>query len=123
MPDEPVAPPTDDERLWAMLLHVSGVLGWLTYTHAIPGGNLLVPLVIWLIKRDSSRFLDDQGKEAVNFQITMTVAGAVLLCIICVGWILLAPLIAYAVVISIIAGIKAYDGKLFRYPAIFRLIK
>jgi len=61
-------PTTKDDRTWAMLCHLSGLAGYV-----VPFGNIFGPLIIWLIKRDQSWFVDDQGKEALNFQISWAI--------------------------------------------------
>jgi len=88
-------------------------------------GFLLGPLVVWLVKREEDPFIDEHGKEAVNFQITMLIAFLVagVLIFVLIG-ILLLPLLAIAnVVLVIIAGMKASNGEHFRYPMTIRLIK
>ena len=62
-----------DARTWATLCHLSALLVLL----GLPLGNVFGPLVAWLIKRNEHPFVDDQGKEALNFQISMTVYGIV----------------------------------------------
>ena len=83
------------------------------------------PLVLWLIKKDDDPFIDQQGKEALNFQITVTIASIVagFLTIICIGAILL-PVIGIADLIFVImACVKAGKGEAYRYPVSLRLIK
>lgn len=109
--------------MWAMLIHLSPILGSVLFSMGIPGGNILLPLILWLIKREGAPFVDDQGKEVMNFQITMTIVGAVLFAIVCVGWALLPALAIYALVLGIYAAVKANDGVLFRYPLTLRLVK
>ena len=112
-----------DARMWAMFCHLAGLAGMV-----IPGiGCVIGPLVLWLIKKEEFPFVDEQGKEALNFQITMLIYGVVagLLCFVCIG-LLLAPALAIAdLVLLIIAAIKANDGYHYRYPKYFiiRLIK
>lgn len=109
---DPVKEPSSDDRLWALLAHLAPLVGL-----AIIG-----PLVIWLIKKDGSPFVDDQGKEALNFQISCLLAtlASVATCI-------LAPLAIVAavggIVYGVIAGIEANKGTWYRYPYTFRLIK
>lgn len=113
---------SSDDRLWAMLCHLSTLLT------IAPFANVVVPLVIWMIKRDTSPLVADQGKEALNFQITMMLLYA--LAIACFFTVILIPLsILLAIllpiwhlVLSIIAAIKAYDGQPYRYPMTVRLI-
>jgi hypothetical protein len=117
-------PSTRDERLWATLIHLSGILGS-CFTYCMIPGHILVPLIIWLLKREGSPFLNDQGKECVNFQITLTIAAipCFILFVVCVGVPMLICLAVYAVIIQIVAAIKANEGGLFRYPYIIRFLK
>ena len=105
--------PDKDARNWAMICHLSGLAGLV-----IPLGNVLAPLIVWAIKKDDDPFIDDQGKEALNFQLTMTVCMIVsaILIVILVGFLLLAVLGIYALFMVIIASIKANDGVYYRYP-------
>ncbi|MCJ7841154.1 DUF4870 domain-containing protein [Lederbergia sp. NSJ-179] len=83
------------------------------------------PLVIWLIKKDESAFIDYHGKEYMNFFISYAVYGIVasILMFVLIGFIL-APIVAVAgTVFTIIAAVKAYDGQAYRIPLIFRIIK
>lgn len=106
--------------LWAALAHLSALASYL-----IPFGNFAGPLIVWWLKKDAMPFVDDQGKEALNFQITLLIIAAVVAVTLCtpIGFVL-APLLAvYAVVMSIIAGVKASQGIVFRYPLTLRLVK
>ncbi|MHC4721192.1 MAG: DUF4870 domain-containing protein [Planctomycetota bacterium] len=83
------------------------------------------PLIIWLIKKDDDPFIDQQGKEALNFQITVTIASIVagLLTVVCIGAILL-PVIGIAdLVFVIMACVASSKGEAYRYPVCLRLIK
>ena len=107
--------------MWAMLLHLGGALGGLSVSFGIPGGNFIIPLVIWLVKKDESPFIHDQGKEAINFQLCVLILS--ILCIFtCIGAILIFPIALFALVVGIVAAIKASDGIAFRYPVNFRMI-
>lgn len=108
--------------MWALILHLGGALGGLTAYIHLPGGSLLIPLIVWLIKKDSSAFLNDQGKEVLNFQICM-LAIAIACILTCVGVILVLPLAIAALVFGIIGAVKANEGLTYRYPLNFRLIK
>lgn len=123
MPGEPGPLPSKDERMWAMLIHLSGIVGGFLAAALIPG-NLLLPLILWLIKREGAPFIEDQGKEAVNFQITITIAAVVfgILTFVCIGFPLLIALAVYAMVVEIIAGVKANEGVRYRYPLTIRFI-
>ena len=89
---------------------------------ALPVLNIIAPLVLWLIKKDTMPFVNDQGKEVLNFQITVSIAA-----IVCAITILLLPvvfLIAIATLVFIIIGaIKANEGVAYRFPFTLRLIK
>lgn len=108
-----------DENMWAMLCHISAFTVFF-----IPFGNIISPLIIWLIKKDEFPFVDDQGKEALNFQITLTiyVIAASILSIVLVGIPLLIGFLIYGFVVTIIAAIKANDGEQYRYPMTIRFI-
>ncbi|MBP8264863.1 MAG: DUF4870 domain-containing protein [Pseudomonas sp.] len=112
-------PPSAEARQWAMLCHFAAFFGLV-----FPFGNLLGPLVVWQIKRDLDPFVDAQGKEAVNFQISVTLAGLVCvpLMLILIGFPLLALVTVGALVLTIIAGIKANEGQAYRYPFCWRPI-
>ncbi|HLO10852.1 MAG TPA: DUF4870 domain-containing protein, partial [Pseudoneobacillus sp.] len=86
---------------------------------------VLAPLIIWLIKKDQSSFIDYHGKEYFNFLISYTVYFIIsgLLMIILVGFVTTPILGIMLLVYTIIAAIKAYEGNEYRFPLIFRLIK
>jgi len=123
MPEEQIieSQPTKDERTWGMLCHFSAFLIFLPF----PFSNILAPLIIWLIKKEEMPFVEDQGKEVVNFQITMTIYIIIsaIFCIILVGIPFLIGFIIFNFIFTIIAGISANDGKTYRYPINLRLIK
>ena len=118
---------TQEERTWGMIAHLSALVGFV-----IPFGNIIGPLIVWLIKKDTMPFVNDQGKEALNFNIALFIVmvalmilGTVLLVIV-IGFLfyLLAAVVGIAaLVFMIIAGMKANEGVSYRYPYIFRLIK
>ena len=111
--------PSKEERTWSMLCHISVFSGML-----IPFGHILAPLVIWLIKKDDLPLLSDQGKEVLNFQISMTLYLfiSVLLCFILIGIPLLIGLIIFCIIATIIGAISANDGKKYRYPITIRFV-
>jgi uncharacterized Tic20 family protein len=111
--------PSSDERTMAMICHLAAFAGVV-----IPFGNIIGPLVVWLLKKDSSPYIDYHGKEALNFQIAATIyiLVAILSMMVLIGFVL-APVVGIAVlVLTIIAAIKAKDGEQYRYPYIFRLL-
>lgn len=107
-------------NLWAMICHLSALAGFL-----IPFGNLLGPILVWQLKRKEFAFVDDQGKEAVNFQLSVFLysLAAMLLMVIGIGFILIAAVAISALVLTIIAGLKANEGVAYRYPLSIRWIK
>jgi uncharacterized Tic20 family protein len=115
----------------AMFAHLSAILGGLL-TSALGGwGTFLGPLVIWLIKKDEMPFVNDQGKEALNFNITVAIVCVALLVLtfitLGIGALLTVPLMIVVgiawLVFTIIAAIKANEGVAYRYPFALRLIK
>ncbi|MGQ0835646.1 MAG: DUF4870 domain-containing protein [Gammaproteobacteria bacterium] len=114
------AAPTQDERTWGMLGHLSALLGL-----AVPFGNVIAPLVIWLVKREQSAFVGDQAKEALNFNITVAIGAVIcaVLALIFIGFLLAIALFVYWLVMTIVAGLKANEGVQYRYPFAFRLVK
>lgn len=109
------------ERLWATFCHLGGLGAFI-----IPCiGNIIIPLIIWLIKKDESSLVDDQGKEAVNFQISMTIYGfiAAIIIFIGIGILLVLGVVIVDIVFMIIAAIKANNGEKYRYPLAIRFIK
>jgi uncharacterized Tic20 family protein len=118
---EPVTA-SKSERQWAMGCHLIGLCG-LLIPNLIMG--LIGTLVLWLVKRDDGPFIDEQGKEALNFQITLIIYlfACIALSFIAIGFFLLVPLGIFGFVCIIVAAIKASDGISFRYPACIRFIK
>jgi uncharacterized Tic20 family protein len=121
-----------EERQWAMFAHLSALVGGiLTSGWAGSIGCFLGPLVIWMMKKDTMPFVDDQGKEALNFNITVAIVflALLLLSIFTLGIGLIIAIPAWIVigiawlVLTIIAGIKANNGETYRYPFCWRLIK
>ena len=93
--------------------------------YVVPFGNIIGPLVVWLIQKDKSGFVDEQGKESVNFQITITIAAVVglILILACVGVVVLAAVGIFSLVMIILAAVKANSGERWRYPLCIRFIK
>ncbi|MCY1077546.1 DUF4870 domain-containing protein [Archangium lansingense] len=113
--------PTTEERQWAMLAHV---LTLAPYIIALPFIGFVGPLVVRGTKGQASAWVDAHAKESLNFQITMLIGYAVSLVTACVGvGIALGIVLAiYSAVMAIVAGLKAYNGEVYRYPAILRLV-
>ena len=109
-----------DERMWAMLTHLSSLTGLFTVV-----GSLVGPLIVWQIQKDKSAFVDCHGKEAVNFNITVAIAFGVsfLLFILLIGLVLIWIVGAVWFIFTVIAAIKANNGEYYRYPLTIRFIK
>ena len=130
-PPAEVGTPSAEEKQWAMFAHLSALLGGILTGHMFGWGCFLGPLIIWLVKKDTMPFVNDQGKEALNFNITLAIIGMALLVltIITLGVGLLIAIPAGLVagvawlVFTIIAAIKASEGVAYRYPFAIRLIK
>ncbi len=103
------------ETAWACAAHWSSLAGFL-----LPFGNIFGPLVVWLSKRDKMPFVDDQAKQSLNFQITVTLCGVLFFFagfLTCgITWLLLIPLSIANVVFPILAAIRANDGERYLYP-------
>jgi uncharacterized Tic20 family protein len=89
------------------------------------GGNILAPLIIWLTRRDTSAHVEMEAREALNFNISVTlgwiVCGSLVFALI--GIPLGAALFLYWLVMTIVAGVKASEGIGYRYPFSLRLVK
>jgi uncharacterized Tic20 family protein len=111
-----VGMPTEDERTWALIAHLSGLIA------GVVGLPFLGPLVVWMMKKDESAFVGDQAKEALNFQLAVLIAS-----LICLATCILSPLVIVVaiggLVYSIIGAMEANKGVLYRYPYTIRLIK
>lgn len=110
-----------EARKWAMICHLSALVGVL----ANGIGFVLGPLFVWLLKKEDHPYIDQQGKEAVNFQITMFIILFIcaLLSLAVIGIFLLLIVGVLMCIFPIIAGIKANDGEDYRYPLSIRFIK
>lgn len=111
--------PTQDEKTWGMLAHLSALIA------SLVGLPFLGPLLVMLIKGKDSTWVNAQAKESLNFQITATIAMAVSAALICVaiGMVLLPLVWVAAVILTVVGGVKAHNGELYRYPATIRLLK
>jgi uncharacterized Tic20 family protein len=115
-----------DARMWAMFCHLAGLAGYVMPVV----GNVVGPLILWQIKKDEYEFVDKQGKEALNFQISMSlyiVIGSALCVITCIGAVLI-PVVGVVVgiidlVFLLIAAVRANNGQSYRYPLAIRFVK
>jgi len=104
---------SNDEKLFAALIYVLSIFT-----------PIIGPLVIWLIKKDQSAFVDYHGRQYFNFAISYAVYGVIagILVLVLIGTILLPILGIAAFIFTIIAAIKAYEGEEYRIPFIFRIL-
>jgi len=112
-----------DARMWAMFCHLGGLAGLIPMTPVF--GSIIAPLVIWQIKKDEFEFVDEHGKEALNFQISILIyaLAAGLLCFVCIGLILLPVVYLLDLIFLLIAAVKSNNGEHYRYPLCIRFIK
>lgn len=119
--------PTREERTWALIAHAGGPAGLLLSAGLF---GFVVPLVVWLAKRDDSAFVAHQGKEALNFQLTLFLlhVSAWLFVLLTIGvgilivWPLLLALWCIELVLGLVAALRSYEGTRFRYPCTLRMI-
>lgn len=127
-PYEPSAPvsTSSDDRLWAMLAHLSAVIaavvsaGWLT---------ILGPLIVWLAKKDSSPFVRNAAAGAFNFTLTMWLTSLIgwILTITLIGAVIGIPLIIIgslgSIILGIVGAIKSWGGETYTYPWQVRVLR
>jgi uncharacterized protein len=117
----PGAAPTEYERTWGMLAHLSSLAGLV-----LPlAGIVLGPLAVWLWRRDESGFVAEHAREALNFNISVLLGAlaCMLLMLVFVGFLLGTALFIAWLVMTLIAAIKASEGHPYRYPFSLRLVK
>jgi len=114
IPTDPSQVPSDS-RAWAAAAHLLPFLGL----------SFIAPLIIWLIKRDEDAFVEEHGREALNFQISIIIYAIVsaILIIVLIGIVLLIVLGIFVLVFQIVAGVKAATGQQYRYPLTIRFVK
>ncbi|GAB3046409.1 DUF4870 domain-containing protein [Virgibacillus ainsalahensis] len=105
--------PTDDERLFSMLIYV--------LSFPLP---ILGPLLVWLLKRDQSEFVDYHGKEYFNFFLSYTIYGIIgtVLILLLIGIVVLIVLGIMGLIFTIMAAVRSYQGERYRFPLIIRFI-
>lgn len=105
---------TSDDRLMAMLIYVISLFT-----------SIIGPIIIWMLKREESEFVDFHGKEYINFFISYAVYSIVagISMILIIGFVLLPIVVVALYVFTIIAAVKAYQGEMYKIPLIFRLVK
>lgn len=117
----PAVDPVKRGHTWGMLCHLAALAGYV----GVPFGRILGPLITWLATKDKYPFADDQGREALNFQISMlvyTLASLFMICL-CVGIFVLVLLQVLNLIFVIVAAVKASNGESYRYPMTIRFLK
>lgn len=109
-----------ESRTWGMIAHLSSFVGYV-----IPVANIVGPLVIWLLKKDEMPFVEDQAKEALNFQISILIYlfVSIVLIVFLIGIPLLFGVLVFDWIFTIVAASKANEGIGYRYPLTLRFIK
>lgn len=108
---------TKQEKNFGMLAHLAGFGSFI-----VPFGNIIGPLVVWLLKKDESEYIADQAKEALNFQISFTIY---LLVSFLFFWLLFIPTIILGIVWfvqMIVALVKSGEGEVYSYPFTIRFV-
>jgi hypothetical protein len=115
-PPPALLPPTatQDDKTLGIVMHILCLIGF----------PILGPLVVWLIKKDQSPYLDQQGRELLNFQISYLIYAfvAFLLCFVLIGIPLLIVIGVATLVLTIIGIVRASDGQVYRFPFTIRLL-
>ncbi|WP_412060495.1 DUF4870 domain-containing protein [Rubrivirga sp. IMCC45206] len=112
--------PDTEERSLALMAHLSGYAGLV-----LPLGSLLGPALLYWLKRDESAFVEDQAREALNFQITIVAAAVVsgILCAVVVGIPMLIGVVAWWFIGTAYGAIRANEGEWYRHPRIWRPVQ
>jgi uncharacterized Tic20 family protein len=111
---------TSDVNKWGMFIHLSQFCGYL-----VPLAGLIVPIVLWQIKKNDSAIIDQHGRVVVNWVITEFILAIIfaLLCFVLVGIPLLIVLVIAGIVFTIVGALKANDGKVWPYPCSIKFFK
>lgn len=114
-------PSANQERTFGMLCHLLA----LSIFIGIPFGNILGPLIMWLIKKDEFPLVNQEGKKALNFQISMTIYAIIggVLCFILIGFLVLIAIAIAEIILVILASVKTHNGEDFKYPLTIQFLK
>ena len=110
----------DAERQWGMFSHLSAF----ALLVGIPFGNIIGPLVMFLIKKDEYRFGSAHAKEALNFNISCTLYFTIsaILCLVLIGFVILPAVFIFWIIVTIMAAVKSNEGGFYRYPLCIRFV-
>jgi uncharacterized Tic20 family protein len=114
-PTLPATPiPTQDEKNLALIMHVLSLVGF----------SLIGPLIVWLVKKDESAFINAQGRELLNFQLSFLIYAVVCipLCFVLIGIPLLIIVGLASFILTIIGLVKATEGKIYRFPVTIKML-
>jgi len=105
---------------WGMVCHLAGLTTYL----GIPFGNIIAPLVLWLLKKNSDPVVNSEGRESLNFNISFTIYGIIagLLCYVLIGFVVLPVVLIAHIVLVVQATLKANKGQSVRYPFTLRFV-
>ena len=106
--------PNQDEKNLGLIMHVLSLVGF----------SLIGPLIVWLVKKDESAFLDRQGRELLNFQLSILIYSIVslVLCLVFIGFALLFVVFMTSLILTIIGLVKATEGKIYRFPLTIKML-
>jgi uncharacterized protein len=112
LPADPL--PTQDEKNLGLIMHVLSLIGF----------SLIGPFIVWLVKKDESAFINAQGRELLNFQLSILIYALVCvpLCFVLIGIPLLILVGLASLVLTIIGLVKATEGKIYRFPLTIRML-
>ena len=112
LPSDPV--PTQDEKNLGLIMHVLSLVGF----------SLIGPLIVWLVKKDESAFINAQGRELLNFQLSFLIYAIVCipLCFVLIGIPLLIIVGLASFILTIIGLVKATEGKIYRFPVTIKML-
>jgi|APGre2960657444_1045066.scaffolds.fasta_scaffold10795_2 hypothetical protein len=112
LPADPI--PTQDEKNLGLIMHVLSIVGL----------SLIGPLIVWLIKKDESAFINLQGRELLNFQLSILIYALICvpLCFILIGIPMLFVIGIASLILTIIGLVKATEGKIYRFPLTIRML-
>ena len=114
-----IEPVKKSDKDFGLLVYASSFVGYL-----VPLGSILGPLIIWLMKREESIFVDQCGSSCLNFKLSLLIYVIIsgVLALVGIGFIFLAILGIFDLVCTVLAIIKASEGKVYRYPLTIKFI-
>ena len=104
-----------------MFMHLAGLT---TYVTVIPGASVILPLILWTMKKHENRFIEEQGREVLNFQISVLIytIAAGILCLVLIGYALLPVVVLFHLVATIVGTIKVAGGTPIEYPLTIKFV-